>query len=68
MDIDSTPFEESPIQSKENQMDVDSTLFEVLQEFYGLRSWKKMIPERAITVGCIGPTNAMWLQRECWKK
>jgi len=31
----------SPIQSKENQMDVDSTPFEELREFHGLRSWKK---------------------------
>ena len=30
-----------PIQSKENQMEVDSTLFEELREFHGLRSWKK---------------------------
>jgi len=28
----------SPIQSKENQMDVDSTPFEELREFHGLRS------------------------------
>ena len=41
-------------------MDVDSTPFEELLEFHGLRSWKKeVIPERAITIGCIVPTNAM---------
>ena len=41
-------------------MDVDSTPFEELQVFHGLRSWKKeVIPERDITVGYNGPTNAM---------
>ena len=40
----------SPIQSKKNQMEEDST-------FHVLRPWKKeMIPKRAITVGYNGPT------------
>ena len=40
--ISSLPFgkkeQQQPIQSKENQMDVDSTPFEELLEFHGLRS------------------------------
>ena len=40
----------SPIQSKKNQMEEDST-------FHVLRPWKKeIIPKRVITVGYNGPT------------
>ena len=48
----------SPIQSKENQMEVVHLIWgSHKKKFHGLRPWKKeMIPKRAITVGYNGPT------------
>ena len=47
----------SPIQSKENQMEICLPHLRKSQKFHGLRPWKKeMIPKRAITVGYNGPT------------
>ena len=46
-----------PIQSKENQMEVDSTSFEEVTRIPWVKSMENdVIPERAITVGCNGPT------------
>ena len=46
----------SPIQSKENQIDVDSTSFEEVIRIPCVKSMEKgMIPKRAITVGYNGP-------------
>ena len=47
----------NPIQSKENQMDVDYTPFEKVMRIPCAKSMEKeVIPERAITLGCNGPT------------
>ena len=47
----------SPIQSKENQMEVDSTSFEEVIRIPCVKSMEKgMIPKRAITIGYNGPT------------
>ena len=47
----------SHIQSKENQMEVDSTSFVEVIRVSCVKSIKKgMIPKRAITVGYNGPT------------
>jgi len=47
----------SPIQSKENQMEVDSTSFEEVRRIPWVMSMEKeVISEKAITVGCNGPT------------
>ena len=47
----------SPIQSKENQMEVDSTSFEEVLRIPCVKSMEKgMIPKRAITLGYNGPT------------
>ena len=47
----------SPTQSKENQMEVDSTSFEEVIRIPCVKSMEKeMIPKRAITVGYNGPT------------
>ena len=46
-----------PIQSKENQMEVDSTSFEEVLRIPCVKSMEKgMIPKRAITIGYNGPT------------
>ena len=46
----------SPIQSKENQMEEDSTSFEEVIRISCVKSMEKgMIPKRAITVGYNGP-------------
>ena len=46
----------SPIQSKENQMEIDSTSFEEVIRIPCVKSMEKgMIPKRAITVGYNGP-------------
>ena len=46
-----------PIQSKENQMEVDSTSFEEVTRIPWVKSMENdVIPERAITVGYNGPT------------
>ena len=46
-----------PIQSKENQIEVDSTSFEEVIRISCVKSIEKgMIPKRAITVGYNGPT------------
>ena len=48
---------DNPIQSKENQMEVDSTSFqEVIRISYVKSIEKGMIPKRAITIGYNGPT------------
>jgi len=44
----------SPIQSKENQMDVDYTPFEKVTRISSME--KEVISERVITVGCNGST------------
>ena len=47
----------SPIQIKENQMEVDSTSFEEVIRIPCVKSMEKgMIPKRAITIGYNGPT------------
>ena len=47
----------SPIQSKENQMEVDSTSFEEVIRIPCVKSMEKgMIPKRSITIGYNGPT------------
>ena len=47
----------SPIQSKENQMEVDSTSFEEVIRIPCVKSMEKgMIPKRGITIGYNGPT------------
>ena len=47
----------SPIQSKENQMEVDFTSFEEVTRIPWVMSMEKeVISEKAITVGCNGPT------------
>ena len=47
----------SPIQSKENQMEVDSTSFEEVIRIPCVKSMEKgMIPKRAIIVGYNEPT------------
>ena len=47
----------SPIQSKENQMEVDSTSFEEIIRIPYVKSMEKgMIPKRVITIGYNGPT------------
>ena len=47
----------SPIQSKENQMEVDSTSFEEVIRIPCVKSMEKgMISKRAITIGYNGPT------------
>ena len=47
----------SPIQSKENQMEIDSTSFEEVIRISCVKSMEKgMIPKRAITIGYNGPT------------
>ena len=46
-----------PIQSKENQIEVDSTSFEEVIRISCVKSIEKgMIPKRAITIGYNGPT------------
>ena len=45
------------MQSKENQMEVDFTSFEEVARIPWVKSMEKeVISERAITVGCNGPT------------
>ena len=47
----------SPIQSNENQMEVDSISFEEVRRIPWVMSMEKeVISEKAITVGCNGPT------------
>ena len=47
----------SPLQSKENQMDVDYTPFEKVTRISWVKSMEKEVTsERAITVGCNGST------------
>jgi len=47
----------SPIQSKENQIEVDFTSFEEVTRIPWVKSMEKeVISEKAITVGCNGPT------------
>ena len=47
----------SPIQSKENQIEVDFTSFEEVTRIPWVMSMEKeVISEKAITVGCNGPT------------
>ena len=47
----------NPIQSKKNQMEVDSTSFEEVIRIPCVKSMEKgMIPKRAITLGYNGPT------------
>ena len=47
----------NPIQSKENQMDVDSTPFEEVTRIPWIMSMEEeVISERAITIGYDGPT------------
>ena len=51
------PHIENNVPSKENQMEVDSTSFEEVRRIPWVMSMEKeVISEKAITVGCNGPT------------